>query len=68
MTAQTEEEYALRDLIAEGVQLLEQARLVRPKFGYSGNVASGWVTTRLGRLALAAGTVPATVERLTAPG
>lgn len=55
----TTEEYALRDLLAEGVQLLEQARLLRPKFGYGGNVASyGWVTTRLGRTVLAAGTVP----------
>jgi len=60
------EEYALRDVIAEGVQVLEQARLVRPEFGYSGNLAdSGWVTTRLGRSALESGTVPSAVERLT---
>jgi hypothetical protein len=50
-----EQELALEDLLAEGVQLLEHARLVRPKFGYSGNVAcSGWITTRPGRSALAA--------------
>jgi hypothetical protein len=62
----SEEEYVLRDLIAEGVQLLEQARLVRPKFGYTGNVACyGWVTTRIGRSELAAGTVQSTIERLT---
>src|SRR5579859_1476436 len=63
----TNEEYALRDLIAEGVQVLERALLVRPKFGYGGNLAGyGWVTTRLGRSALASGSVPAAVERLAA--
>lgn len=61
------EEYALRDLIAEGVQVLEHARLIRPAFGYSGNPAgSGWTTTRLGRSALASGTVQSAVESLTA--
>ena len=61
----TPEEYALCDLLAEGMQLLEQARLVRPKFGYSGSLAGyGWVTTRLGRTVLASGTVQRTVERL----
>ena len=61
----TPQEYALCDLLAEGVQLLEQARLVRPKFGYSGSLAGcGWVTTRLGRAALASGTVQRAVERL----
>ena len=59
------EELALCDLLAEGVQLLEQARLVRPKFGYGGNVAGyGWVTTRLGRWALATGNVQTTIEPL----
>jgi hypothetical protein len=59
-----QEELALHDLLAEGVQLLEHARLVRPQFAYSGNVAcSGWVTTRLGRSALAAGTVQSTLEQ-----
>jgi hypothetical protein len=63
----TPEEYALWDLLAEGVQLLEQARLLRPKFGYGGTVASyGWVTTRLGRTALAAGTVPGALQSLAA--
>jgi hypothetical protein len=63
----TDEEYALCDLLAEGVQLLEQARLVRPTFGYGGNLASyGWVTTRLGRSALASGSVLGSVERLAA--
>jgi hypothetical protein len=48
----------LVDLVAEGVQVLEQARLIRPSFDYSGNPASwGWVTTRLGRSAIAGGTV-----------
>ncbi len=63
----TDEEYALWDLLAEGVQLLEQARLVRPKFGYGGNVAGyGWVTTRLGRTALASGSVQSMAERIAA--
>jgi hypothetical protein len=58
---------ALQDLLAEGVQLLEHARLVRPKFGYSGQVAcDGWATTRLGRSALAAGTVQSTLDQLLA--
>jgi hypothetical protein len=62
----SQEEHALRDLIAEGVQLLEHARLLRPTFGYGGNLAGyGWVTTRLGRWALATGNVQSTVERLT---
>ena len=61
----SQEEYALDDVLAEGIQLLEQARLVRPKFGYSGNLAGfGWVTTRLGRWALASGNVLSVVERL----
>lgn len=61
----SQEEYALHDLIAEGMQLLEQARLVRPKFGYDGSLAGyGWVTTRLGRAVLAAGAVQSTVDRL----
>lgn len=56
---------ALHDLLAEGVQLLEHARLIRPKFGYSGQVAcDGWTTTRLGRSALASGTVPAVLSQL----
>lgn len=60
----TAEEHVLCDLIAEGVQLLEHARLVRPKFGYGGSLAGyGWVTTRLGRWALATGNVQSTVER-----
>lgn len=59
-----EEQSALVDLVAEGVQLLEHARLVRPKFGYSGQVACyGWVTTRLGRSALAAGSLQSTLEQ-----
>jgi hypothetical protein len=63
----TPEEYALSDVLAEGVQLLEQARLVRPKLAYNGNLAGyGWVTTRLGRTALASGSVQSTVERLVA--
>jgi hypothetical protein len=61
----TPEEYALCDLLAEGMQLLEQARLVRPKFGCNGSLAGyGWVTARLGRTVLAVGTVQSTVERL----
>jgi hypothetical protein len=40
---------------------------VRPKFGYGGGVAGcGWVTTRLGRTAIASSTVQSTVERLAA--
>ena len=59
------EEYALGDLLAEGVQLLEHARLVRPKFAYGGSLAGfGWVTTRLGRRALASGNVQSIVERV----
>lgn len=51
-------QHALTDLLAEGIQLLEHAGLLRAKFGYSGSLACyGWVTTRLGRSALAAGTV-----------
>jgi hypothetical protein len=43
----------------------KQARLVRPKFGYDGSLADyGWVTTRLGRTALASGTVRGTLEQL----
>src|SRR5262249_8125543 len=61
----TPQEYALCALLAEGIQLLEQARLVRPKCGYNGSLAGyGWVTTRLGRAVLASGTVQRTVERL----
>lgn len=61
----SEQEHALCDLLAEGVQLLEHARLVRPKFGYGGSLAGyGWVTTRLGRWALATDNVQSTVERL----
>ncbi len=60
-----EEVLALPDLLAEGVQLLEHARLVRPKFGYSGQVACDcWATTRLGRSAIAAGTVQSTLDQL----
>jgi hypothetical protein len=60
------QEHALSDLIAEGVQLLEHARLVRPKFGYGGSLANfGWVTTRLGRWALTSGNVQTALERLT---
>lgn len=55
------EEHALCDLLAEGLQLLEHARLVRPAFGYGGG---GWVTTRAGRWALATGNVQSTLERL----
>lgn len=63
----TDEEHELRDLVAEGVQLLEQARLIRPAFGYGGNLAGyGWVTTRRGRSTLASGTVLSAVERLEA--
>ena len=63
----TAEEYALRDMIAEGMQVLEQARLVRPEFGYNGSLASyGWVTTRLGRAALAAGAVLSRIGQLPA--
>lgn len=59
------EEHVLCDLIAEGVQLLEHAGLLRPKFGYGGSLAGyGWVTTRLGRWALATGNVQSTVDRL----
>ena len=59
------EEYELRDLVAEGLQVLEQARLIRPAFGYNGNVAgTGWVTTRLGRSALASRNVPAALEQV----
>jgi hypothetical protein len=58
---------ALEDLLAEGVQLLEHARLVRPKFGYSGQVAcDGWATTRLGRSALASGTVQSMLDQVLA--
>ncbi len=54
----TDEEHALHDLLAEGVQLREQARLVRPKFVNSQDMGSyGWVTTRAGRSALASGGV-----------
>jgi len=63
----SEQEHALRDLVTEGVQLLEHARLVRPAFGYGGNLAGyGWVTTRQGRWALATGNVQQAVERLAA--
>ena len=63
----SQEEHELRDLIAEGVQVLEQTRLVRPAFGYGGNLAGyGWVTTRLGRSALATASVQGTIERLPA--
>src|SRR5215472_16271122 len=34
----SQQEYVLRDLLAEGMQVLEQARLVRPRYGYSGNL------------------------------
>jgi hypothetical protein len=55
---------ALEDLLAEAVQVLEHARLIRPKFGYSGQVAcQGWATTRLGRSALASGTVQTALNR-----
>lgn len=61
----SQQEFVLRDLLAEGMQVLEQARLVRPKFGYFGNGAEhGWVTTRLGRWALATGNVQSAVERV----
>jgi hypothetical protein len=54
----------LRDLLAEGVQVLEHAGLVRPEFVYSGSMACfGWVTTRLGRSALASGTVQRVLDQ-----
>jgi hypothetical protein len=52
-------EYRLRDLVREGLQVLEHARLLMPK-GYSTNgnwYHSGYVTTRLGRAAMADGSV-----------
>jgi hypothetical protein len=60
----TYQEYELRDLLAEALQLLEQARLLRSTYGYNGG--HGWVTTRLGREALASGTVLGRLERLAA--
>jgi hypothetical protein len=55
--------FALCDLLAEGVQLLEHARLVRPKMWLSGSVASyGWTTTRAGRAALSAGSVESMLD------
>jgi hypothetical protein len=54
----TDSQLRLRDLIAEGVQLLEQARLVRLEAHYSGQAFYvGYVTTRLGRAALAGNAV-----------
>jgi hypothetical protein len=52
-------EYRLRDLVREGLQVLEHARLLMPK-GYSTNgnwYHSGYVTTRLARAAMADGSV-----------
>jgi hypothetical protein len=44
----------LQDLAAEALQLLEHAYLIRPKFGTSQGVGGfGYVTTRLGRTAIA---------------
>jgi hypothetical protein len=60
----TSEEYELHDVLAEGLQVLEQARLVRPAHGYNGGVVDfGWATTRLGRSALQDGTVERAVEQ-----
>lgn len=54
----TESQLRLQDLLAEGVQLLEQARLVRLDGAQSQGIFSmGYVTTRLGRTALESNTV-----------
>ncbi len=48
----------LRDLAAEGAQLLEHKRLIRAEAHYSGSYFShGYLTTRAGRDALANGTL-----------
>jgi hypothetical protein len=51
--------FVMRDLIREGVQVLEHAGLLMPK-GYSSNgnwYHAGYVTTRRARAALSGGTV-----------
>jgi hypothetical protein len=48
----------LRDLAGEGMQLLEHKRLVRVEARHTGTTFShGYLTTRLGRKALASGTL-----------
>jgi hypothetical protein len=48
----------LRDLAAEGMQLLEHNRLVRVEAHHAGtSFTHGYLTTRLGRQALASGTL-----------
>jgi hypothetical protein len=48
----------LRDLAAEGAQLLEHKSLIRPEAHYSGlSVSHGYLTTRAGREALVNGTL-----------
>jgi hypothetical protein len=53
----TDAEFDLRNLVAEGVELLVQARLLMPYQQEFANqdVADGYATTRLGRTTLADG-------------
>ena len=54
----TTSQLVLRDLVAEGVQVLEQALLLRLETHYQGDYFNaGYVTTRLGRDALQRNTV-----------
>jgi hypothetical protein len=58
-----QEQLVLQDLAAEALQLLEHAYLIRPKFGTSQGVGGfGYVTTRLGRTAIAQNVVQQTLS------
>ncbi len=52
---------ALDALIAEGVQLLEHARLLVPRFSSGDYATLGYTLTRAGAAALAAGDLPAQI-------
>jgi hypothetical protein len=62
---EAESDRRMRDLVGEGVQVLEQARLVRSDAWSTGqNYHVGYITTRLGRAAVEANAV----ERILAGG
>jgi len=58
---------AFAPLIAEGVQVLEQARLVVMRFSGGDMSSLGWALTRAGQEALARGDAGARIDALLAP-
>jgi hypothetical protein len=58
---------AFQNLIAEGVQVLEHARLVVPRFSGSDHSSLGYALTRAGRAVLAGGDVAGGTAAVLAP-